>query len=82
MGVLIEPKSSAGPNVEGIKGTRMVGEIKHLTEPGRDLKSKFCGDWNSLKQHFGGKGIQGLLQIEWVKIGLKTPDSPLFVQFL
>ena len=52
----IEPHGSRGLDIEGsgLSG-RMVGEIKHATELGRDLKSTFWSAWNSPSQSFGGK---------------------------
>ena len=54
MKVAIEPRGSHGPDLEGIKGTLLAGEIKHLVELNRDLPGKFWKDWNS-NQKFGGK---------------------------
>jgi len=54
MNVAIEPHGSLGADLEGIDGTKMVGEIKHAGELKRDLSKKFWGDWNS-GQRFGGK---------------------------
>ena len=54
MAVAIEPHGSQGADLEGIDGTKMVGEIKHAGELKRDLPKKFWSDWNS-GQQFGGK---------------------------
>lgn len=54
MKVAIEPHGSLGPDLEGINGTTMVGEIKHRKELKRDLIDKYWSDWNS-RQQFGGK---------------------------
>ena len=54
MNITIELHGSQGAALEGIDGTKMVGEIKHAGELKRDLPKKFWSDWNS-GQHFGGK---------------------------
>lgn len=53
MTVAIEPHGTRGPDLKGINGTIMVGEIKNQTELLRDLRS-YWSSWNS-NQSFGGK---------------------------
>ncbi len=57
MEVAIEPHGSRGPDLEGIHGTEMVGEIKDAEEERRDLRS-YWSSWNSPRQRFGGKTLQ------------------------
>lgn len=51
--VHIEPSGTRGPDLRSFCGTA-VGEIKHKTELGRDLKSNYWSHWNSDRK-FGGK---------------------------
>jgi len=54
MNVAIELHGSQGADLEGIDGTKMVGEIKHAGELKRNLPKKFWSDWDS-GLRFGGK---------------------------
>lgn len=54
--VEIEPSGSRGPDVRGIN-VPLIGEIKHVLEQERDLKSFYWSSWNSQKQKFGGKTL-------------------------
>jgi GTPase SAR1 family protein len=54
MEVSIEPRGPRGPDLEGINGTSMVGEIKHQIELHRHLSSFYWSSWNSNRK-FGGK---------------------------
>lgn len=54
--VEIEASGSRGPDVRGIN-VPLIGEIKHILEQERDLKSFYWSSWNSPKQKFGGKTL-------------------------
>ena len=76
MNVAIELHGSHGADLEGIDGTKMVGEIKHSGELKRDLPKKFWSDWNS-GQHFGGKTSHYKLAGEFNKAVVNLPAEVL-----